>query len=248
MTHEEDRMQTEEKARQPSPAGTAVIDPPKAEVPAPTAGPTVIKVDAELWAKILQEREQTQALLDQIRTERLQPDGPVGSVRRPIVARAMPPHYVVWLGPEPKSGQVYRSVRGTVQVINSDKQYEMVDGNGDGKKRTIRGTENTGVLGEYVDAGRTSIDFVHRCPPNHRYAGRLFAVLTCPEHAAWLHLFTPDGRGRDRDGNKVYAFHLAGNWIQKYQVMKDVRMNQRKMQEVDVDWVASDGVEMPFAE
>ena len=231
-------MPTEEKVREPSTMSTAVIDPPSPAL-------NLVQVDAALWAELNRKQDAMQRMLEQILAERMPGAPSPGILRPPVVAKSMPANYVVWLGPEPRSGEVYLGARGVLRTINSDTTHTMVDGDGHGVKKTIRGTECAIRTSEYIDGGVTSIEFTRRCPPNHKYAGKLFAQIDCPEHAAYLHLTTPDGKGRDRDGNKLYVFHLITPWIHKYEAMKRFRMNTRKMQEMDVDWVASDGVEMP---
>ncbi len=216
----------------------AVADPP-------SPAPSVVQVDAALWAEMNRKQDAMQMLLEQIQAERVPGAPPPGILRPPVVAKDMPHNYVVWLGPEPASGEVYLGARGVLRTINSDTAHQMVDGDGHGKLKSIKGTECAAVTAEYIDGGTTSIEFTRRCPASHKYAGRLFAQIDCPEHAAYLHLTTPDGKGRDREGNKLYSFHLITPWIHKYEALKRFRMNRRKMEEVDVDWVASDGVEMP---
>ena len=214
----------------------AVADPP-------SPASNLVQVDADLWAEMNRKQDAMQRLLEEIRVERAGGGSPPGLLRPPVVAKSMPENYVVWLGPEPRSGEVCLGARGRIMTVNDPTEYTKTCR--DGKTIPIRGTVCGIRTTEYVDGGVTSIEFTRRCPPNHRYAGKLFAQIECPEHAAYLHLTTPDGKGRDRDGNKVFAFHLITPWIHKYEAMKRFRMNTRKMQEVDVDWVASDGIEMP---
>lgn len=221
--------------------GTAVAEPPPSDK-------QLIQVDANLWAEMQRKQDAMQRLLEQIQSERAV-GGPTPNILRPpVVAKSLPPNYVVWLGPEPRSGELYLGARGTLRTINSDETTVMTDGDGHGKPRTIRGQICALRTSEYADSGTTSIEFTRRCPANHKYAGRLFAELFCPEHAAYMHLTTPDGKGHNKDGDKLYAFHLIGDWIPKYQNLVRFRMNLRKASEMDVDWVASDGVEMPFQE
>ena len=222
--------------------GTAVADPP------PESGKKLIQVDADVWAEMVRKQGTMERMLEQMRSERAA-GGPTPNILRPpVVAKNMPPNYVVWLGAEPRSGELYLGAKGRVTTVNSPETTTMIDGDGHGKPRTIRGQICAVRTTEYADSGMTSIDFIRRCPSGHKYAGRLFAELDCPEHAAYLHLTTPDGKGHDKDGNKLYAFHLIGDWIPKYQNLVRFRMNARKAAEVDVDFVASDGVEMPFEE
>jgi len=236
-------MQEAARVTERSPAGTAVADPPQSDTK------KLIQVDADLWAEMNRKQDAMQRMLEQIHAERAA-GGPTPNILRPpVIAKSLPPNYVVWLGPEPPSGELYLGARGRVTTVNSDETTVMTDGDGHGKPRTIRGQICASRTTEYSDSGMTSIDFIRRCPSGHKYAGRLFAELDCPEHAAYMHLTTPDGKGHDRDGhNKLYAFHLIGDWIPKYQNLVRFRMNARKAAEVDVDFVASDGVEMPFAE
>ena len=214
----------------------AVADPP-------SPASSVVQVDAALWAEMNRKQDAMQMLLEQILAERAPGAPPPGILRPPVVAKSMPDSYVVWLGPEPASGEVYLAARGRLMTVNSDEVFQKTDQAG--KTRPIKGTVCGLRTTEYSDGGMTSIEFTRRCPPSHKYAGRLFAEIECPEHAAYLHLTTPDGKGRDRDGHKLFAFHLITPWIHKYEALKRFRMNRRKMEEVDVDWVASDGVEMP---
>ena len=218
--------------------GTAVADPPPSDK-------KLIQVDADLWAEMNRKQEAMQRLLEQIQSERSVGGPTPNIVRTPVVAKGMPPNYVVWLGPEPRSGELYLGARGRVTTINADTATQMIDGDGQGKLRTIRGQICASRTTEYSTSGTTSIDFIRRCPPGHKYSGRLFAELDCPEHAAYMHLTTPDGKGNDREGNKLYAFHLTSDWIAKYKSLVRFRMNLRKASEEGVDWVGSDGVEMP---
>jgi len=234
-------MPTEEKARQPSTAATAVADPPPSDR-------KLVQVDADVWAEIVRRQGAMERMLEQIQAERAAGGPTPNIIRPPVVAKTMPPNYVVWLGTEPRSGDLYLGAKGTVTTVNSEETTVMTDGDGHGKPRTIRGQLCAFRTTEYSDSGMKSIDFIRRCPSGHKYAGRLFAELDCPEHAAYLHLIAPDGKGHDKDGNKLYAFHLIGDWIPKYQNLVRFRMNARKAAEVDVDFVASDGVEMPFEE
>ena len=209
----------------------------------PSPAPSVVQVDAALWAEMNRKQDAMARLLEQIQAERAGGGPPPGILRPPVVATSMPANYVVWLGSEPRSGEVYLGARGRIVTVNDTTEYHKVCR--DGKTIPVRGTVCGVQTGEYVDGGVTSIEFTRRCPPNHRYAGKLFAPIECPEHAAYLHLTTPDGKGHDRDGNKLYAFHLITPWIHRYEALKRFRMSTRKMTEQDVDWVASDGVEMP---
>lgn len=234
-------MQVEQRSTERSPTGTAVADPPPSDR-------KLIQVDADVWSEMVRKQSAMERLLEQIQAERAAGGPTPNIVRPPIIAKNLPPNYVVWLGPEPRSGELYLGARGRVTTINSPETSQMTDGDGQGKLKTIRGQICAVRTTEYSDSGMTSIDFIRRCPTGHKYAGRLFAELDCPEHAAYMHLTTPDGKGHDRDGNKLYAFHLTSGWIPKYQNLVKFRMNSRKAAEVDVDWVASDGVEMPFEE
>ena len=223
--------------------GAAVVDQPL-----PTSGKPLIQVDADLWAEMVRKQSAMERMLEQMQSERAVGGPTPNIVRAPVIAKNMPANYVVWLGPEPRSGELYLGARGRVKTINSPETTQTTDGDGQGKLKTIRGQICAVRTTEYADSGMTSIDFIRRCPANHKYAGRLFAELDCPEHAAYLHLIAPDGKGKDREGNKLYAFHLISGWIDKYKNLVHFRMNRRKAAEVDVDWVASDGVEMPFEE
>lgn len=230
-----------------SKGAAAVVEP--SEPNQGTAEPKrLVTVDKEYLDEILRRQNQTDELLRQFMAQAKAPQRPGLSMPtgRPIIARATPPNYVVWLGPEPPSGgELCRPARGVMQTFTDDKTYTMTDGDGRGIKKTVKGTTHSGVYGEYVDAGVTSIEFKYRCPTGHKHAGKLYAEILCPEHAAYLHLTAPDGKGRDRDGNKLYAFHLTHTFAHKYEALKRFRLNQRRMEEQDVDWVASDGVEMP---
>ena len=78
------------------------------------------------------------------------------------------------------------------------------------------------------------------------HAGRLFADIECAEHAAYLHLSAPNGRGGDTSNNPLFRFHLPPDWVERYKYLKQTRFASRKAEESDVEWVMQGGNEMPL--
>ena len=161
---------------------------------------------------------------------------------KPIISKPLPPNYVVWLGPEPPTGvQLCMSSRGRVKAIPRREEFTMVDGGGHGKTRTVSGTTHGGLTTEYIDNGFTSIEFDDRCPPNHKYAGRLYARIDCPEHAAYLQLTA----GKDREGHQLFVWFLVAQFKSMYDQLKRSHMRKKELETVEVEDVMSHGNAMP---
>lgn len=226
------------------------------EVPDPKPEPRLIDMgNPEIDSELGRLRNANAAMLEELAQARKalqQKFGAVPSfVGQPIISKPLPGNYVVWLGPEPpEDGQICFAVRGVVKVIPNTDKITMIDGDGDGKPRQISKTSNLGIVegNPYVDAGRTSIEFRYRCPSNHKYAGKLWANVYCPEHAAWLYLSAPDGQGGDRNLGRLFVFHLCQDWRVKYEAMKKSKMRTREIEHMEVEDVWTHGVEMPPAE
>jgi len=158
----------------------------------------------------------------------------------------MPAMYAVWLGPEPPDGgEICFRARGHIRTVNSPNKVEMVDGHGHGTKRLISGTVIAVRTTEYLDNLYSSIEFTRRCPSGHRYAGRLYAELDCVEHAAWLWLTMPNGRGGDTNNAPLLKLFLPPVLAPKFERLKQTRFNLRKADEAAVDYVLTGGMEMP---
>ena len=233
-------------------SATAVMEEEPEEQPEPRLIDTG---NAEHESELERLRNANAAMLEELVQTRKALQREFGSVPSfttgaPIISKPLPNQYVVWLGPEPpEDGQICFAVRGVIKVIPNTDRITMIDGDGDGKPRTISKTSNLGIVvaNPYVDAGRTSIEFRYRCPSNHKYAGKLWASLFCPEHAAWLYLSAPDGQGGDRNLGRLFAFHLGPDWRVKYEAMKKSKMRKREIEHMEVEDVWTHGVEMPPA-
>lgn len=161
----------------------------------------------------------------------------------PIIAKPMPPNYSVWMGPEPPNDvQLCMSARGRVRCIPKREEFTMTDGDGHGKTRTITGTTHGGMTTDFIDSGFTSIEFDNRCPPGHKYAGRLYARIDCPEHAAYLQLTA----GKDRQGNQMFKWFLVTQFRNMYEQLKRSHMRKREVESIEIEDVGSQGSAMPL--
>jgi len=249
MAHTEHAPVTEKGSTQV--AATAVAEP---AVTTPDA-PRIMTVDQDLLAELVRAQQRTADMLAGfLHAQKKHPVEPVTYIdpqayptARPVIQGDMPPGYAIWLGPDPPpGGEICFRARGRVQVImDRETPYKMIDGDGRGKEQIVKGTTVKFRTTDYVDQGYTSVEFTRRCPPNHKYAGRLFADIECAEHAAYLHLSAPNGRGGDTSNNPLFRFHLPPSWVEKYKYLKDTRFASRKSEQSDVEWVMQGGSEMP---
>lgn len=221
-------------------------DEKKAPMSSLTPDPSpILKVDEETDREIRIERAAYMKLLDEwkaLKQEKAAWDAM--PVRPPIIAKPLPPNYVVYLGPEPPpNAELRMSARGRVVTIPDSKEYASVDGDGDGKPKTVRRTTNVGHTGQYVEDGYSDIYFEHRCPSGHKYAGRLWAEILCPEHAAWLHLT----RGRDSEGHRMFVFHLLPDVSAQYVQLRDSNMRKLRQTDREIEEIMTRGEPMPEA-
>lgn len=229
----------------PASGGTGTIEPEM------TVADRSVVTRADFDAAISGLRDQIAGILTQVRataaerpcTDR-RPEVASYPTGKPIIQGAMPTDYVVWLGPEPPDGgEICFRARGHVRTVADDRPVSMKCY--DGKAIQVSRTTVAVRTKEYVDSLFTSVEFKERCPSGHKYAGRLYAPVECLEHAVYLWLSAPNGKGGDGDGRPLFKFFIHPSHVGRYQQLKESRFNQRKMQEAEVDWVASDGVESP---
>ncbi len=240
----EERQHGEETKVEATRADTPAPDP----APVPAEAPArefdtdgfIAKVDAETKAELERMRQANLALYEELQTLRAQVAA--FPTAKPIVSKPLPKNYVVWLGPEPELGELYLSAKGTITTFSKREGVDMIDGDGEGKQRKVYRTQHTGVYGPWRDSGRTSIDFVNRCPANHKFAGRLWAEILCPEFAASLELTA----GKDRDGKRMLQFFFAtAEWHGKFAALVKAQMQRRQVQESLAAEVTHGGVPMP---
>lgn len=161
-----------------------------------------------------------------------------------LVSKPMPANYVVYLGPEPPAAAELRmSALGRVETIPDRQVFHDVDGGGDGKRKAVRNTVNAGHTGRYLEDGYSDIYFEHRCPPNHKYAGRPWAEILCPEHAAWLYLT----RGKNREGERMLVFMLTTDYRAQYELLRDSNMRKLHQTDRDVEEIMTKGEPLPAA-
>lgn len=224
--------------------GGAMADtaPAIAEVTPPQPPPPLIsREDRDLYNEVLRLRASNQRLIDELKEK--QRIGPSYTTARHVSSAPMPANYVVWIGPDPIGEvELCLSAKGRVETFPDLTPVTMKDGDGQGKERTISKTTNIGLTGKYIDQGFTSIEFRHRCPPRHKYAGRPWATIYCPEHAAWLSLTA----GKDRDGNKMFAWFLHPKWAADFHQLKRYRLNRMRMEQMEVEEIMETGQEMPM--
>lgn len=162
---------------------------------------------------------------------------------KPIISKPLPANYCVWLGPEPvEDTQLSLPVKGTVKCIPCSDKFPMVDGDGKGKERMISGTTHSGVTSEWMDHGYSSVDFEHRCPPNHKYSGRLYGEILCPEHAAYLQLTA----GRDKKGTQMFAWYLTDQFRVRYEVSKQARLRRNQIENQEIQEIQERGQIVPL--
>lgn len=233
----EERTASENQALGGLPGNPMDLGP--AEVPEDGPSPTIPFVDPEMERL----RARNLELLEELTTLRAQQTGPIFPTARPIIQRPMPPNYGVWLGPEPPEDvQLCLSARGRVRCIPKREEFTMIDGDGHGKKTTVTGTTHGGTTSSYIDSGYTAIEFTDRCPLNHKYAGRLYARIDCPEHAAWLQLTA----GKDREGHQLFVWFLVTPFKSMYDQLKRSNMRRKEIETIEVEDVMSRGEEMPI--
>lgn len=217
----------------------------KPEAPAAESGAsTLLKATAEREREIGAMRQISQAQYDEWQAMKVEREvlGLPAVPQRAIISKPLPANYVVYVGTLPPSHVELRmAAKGRVEMIPDGKQYVSTGGRGGGKPKLIRDTTNAGLTGRYLDAGYTDIHFEHRCPPGHKFAGRPWAEIQCPEHAAWLQLT----RGKDRDGNRMFVFHLTPEYTTRYTQLRDSNMRKLKEQDRDIETILTQGEPMP---
>lgn len=195
--------------------------------------PRTVSVDRLQYERVLEEWKALKSA---------QAAGGMAVPQRPIISKPLPPNYVVWLGPLPPPHVELRfAVKGHVEVLPDGKEYQAVDGGGYGKLMPVKGTSNSGVTGRYLDTGQEDIFFQEVCPPNHKYAGRPWAPILCPQHAAYLWL----DRGKDREQNRMLVFFLTPDFRVSYERMRDSNMRKMHEQDRDVEEIMTHGEAMP---
>ena len=196
--------------------------------------PRTISVDRAQYERMLEEWKT-------LRSAKAVAGGPI-TVQRPIISKPLPPNYAVWLGPlPPPNAELRFAAKGHVEALPDGKMYQSVDGDGYGKAMAVRGTTNSGITGRYLESGQEDIYFQDTCPANHKYAGRPYAPILCPQHAAYLWL----DRGKDREGNRMLVFFLTTDFRVSYERMRDSNMRKMHEQDRDVEEIMAHGEAVP---
>ncbi len=244
----DERRQVLENALTGPATATAVLDEP-----APVEAPSIIDPnDEQEEAETEMLRAQNAALIEELKQARMAlkanlPTGLPYPTAKAQISVDMPPNYVVWLGPDPLPGRdLSMSVKGRVGQITDMTPHEKRSTHGDGRAFIVSGTSHRGLTTEFINQGYTSLEFRYRCPANHKYAGKLWARLDCPEHAARLWITAPNGMGGDREHRPLFVFKFTlTDWKNKYEIMKKSRMQRRQTEMIEQEDVMENAVDMP---
>lgn len=241
-TEERNLAEAREELSMPEPnAEEPVATAPEASSVDGFTAEAVEQMEADIDADLVRHRMQYDELMEQLKTAHeelriLKSQGVVQQGPAIVMAKTPPRNHVVWLGPELTNGaQLCFAARGRVRMQPKAGGVKMIDGDGMGKERLVFKTEHTGVSLGYISSGYESIEFVYRCPASHRFAGRLWAEIKCPHHAAWLQLTA----GFDRDRNKMFHWELIQEWKDVMRQLVEVQMREDGIRKANVDWLMS---------
>jgi hypothetical protein len=255
----ESALTAPEPATSAQPA-TAVLDQPEPAQPEITPQPLsdppkIVTTEDEIREQAEMDllRAQNTALLEELKQARDALKSSVTELGLPLptskarVSKDLPPNYVVWLGTEPLGDTELRMVaKGRVGQLTHNDVIMKTPQRGKREPFPVSRTTHGGLTGEFINQGYTKIRFDSRCPANHRYAGKLWARIDCPEHAAWLFITAPNGRGGDIDQHPLYAFRFTlESYKNRYELLKRTHLQRRQAELLDQEDVMSDAVDMP---